>query len=314
MLCSNVTCSNVTRRTFVPLLALGASVLKLRAQAPGALPAIPKETLPPVLTPWEVNTTTGEFKNSAFPGHHVIGNIYYVGTSDYASFLITSDQGHILLNPDFEDSVDIIKANVEKLGFRFQDIKVILISHAHGDHCAGTAKAKEMTGAQVTVMEQDADLLEHATGGRGSFPQVHVNRILHDNDEVKVGASTLVARLTPGHTRGCTSWVLKTQDAGKTYNVVIIGSIGVNNAMSLVNNKNYPNIVADYQRSFQLLKSLPCDVFLASHASFYGLAEKYKKLQSGGANPFIDPAGYKAHVALMEKAFYYKLDWAMRQA
>ena len=293
----------MTRRVFSSLLATGAL---LRAQ-------IPKETLPPVLTPWEANPTTNEFKDSAFPGHHVIGNVYFVGTADYASFLITSDQGHILLNPDFEDSVDLIKASTEKLGFKFGDIRTILISHAHGDHCAGTAKAKEMTGAQVMVMEQDADLLEHPSGGRGSFKQVHLSRRLHDGDEVKVGNSTLVARLTPGHTKGCTTWVLKTTEAGKTYNVVIIGSIGVNNAATLVNNKTYPNIIEDYQTSFKVLKTIPCDVFLASHGGFYGLAAKYAKLQAGGPNPFIDPEGYKAHLTLMERAFYYKLDWAMRQ-
>jgi len=291
-----------------------ASIAVLYAQNTPALPAIPKDTLPPVLTPWEINVTTNEFKNSAFPGHHIIGNVYYVGTADYGSFLITSDQGHILINPDFEDSVDLIKASVEKLGFKFQDIKIILISHAHGDHCAGTAKAKEMTGAQVMVMDRDSELLEHPSGGRGSFKQVHINRVLHDNDEVKLGGNTLVAHLTPGHTKGCTSWALKTQDGGKTYNVVIIGSIGVNNAMSLVNNKTYPDIVQDYQTAFKLLRGLPCDVFLASHASFYGLADKYAKLQKGGPNPFIDPAGYKAHIDLMERAFYYKLDWATRQS
>ncbi len=286
----------------------------LAAQNTTALPAIPKETLPAVLTPWELNPTTNEFKDSAFPGHHVIGNVYYVGTADYASFLITSPEGHILINPDFEDSVDLIKASVEKLGFKFTDIKIILISHAHGDHCAGTAKAKEMTGAQVMVMDRDSELLEHPSGGRGSFKQVHINRVLHDNDEVKLGGNTLVAHLTPGHTKGCTSWALKTQDGGKTYNVVIIGSIGVNNAMSLVNNKNYPDIVQDYQTAFKVLRAMPCDVFLASHASFYGLAAKYAKLRQGGTNPFVDPVGYKAHLDLMEKAFYYKLDWATRQA
>lgn len=302
----------MNRRAFTSLLALGASSLA-KAQTPSGLPAIPKATLEPVLTPWEANPTTNQFKDSAFPAHHVIGNVYFVGTADYASFLITSDQGHILLNPDFEDSVDLIKASTEKLGFKFGDIKIILISHAHGDHCAGTAKAKEMTGAQVMVMEQDADLLEKPSGGRGSFKQVHLSRRLKDNDEVKLGGTTMVARLTPGHTKGCTTWVLKATDGGRTYNVVIIGSIGVNNAMSLVNNRNYPNIVEDYQTSFRLLKTIPCDVFLASHGSFYGLAAKYAKLQAGGANPFIDPEGYKAHIQLMERAFYYKLDWAMRQ-
>lgn len=285
----------------------------VRAQTPASRPAVPKETLPPVLTPWEISPQTPEFKNSAFPAHKIIGNIYYVGTSDYGSFLITSNEGHILINPDYESSVPLIQKSVEQLGFRFQDIKIILISHAHGDHCAGTARAKELTGAQVMVMDADAGVLEHPPGGRGGFPAVKVSRILHDKDEVRLGGNTLTARLTPGHTKGCTTWTLKAQDGSRSYDVVIVGSAGVNNANALVNNASYPDIVEDYQRTFRILKSLPCDVFLASHGEFYGLLDKYKKLSAGGPNPFIDPEGYKAHVSLMEKAFYYKLDWAKRQ-
>ena len=272
--------------------------------------AIPKETLPPVLTPWEITPTTGD--NDAFPGHKVIGNIYFVGTQDYASFLITSPEGHILINPDFEDSVDLIKASTEKLGFRFGDIKVILISHAHGDHAAGVAKMKEMTGAQFMVMDGDVPATEHPAAGRGGYPAAKISRVLHNGDEVKVGGNTLVARLTPGHTKGNTTWTTKVTDGGKTLDVVIIGSAGVNSAASLVNNRNYPDIVADYQKTFAVLKSLPCDVFLASHGKFYGLKAKYPQVGQG-ANPFIDPEGYKAHVKLLEQAFYYKLDWAMRQ-
>jgi len=272
--------------------------------------AVPKETLPPVLTPWEITPTTGD--NDAFPGHKVIGNIYFVGTQDYASFLITSPEGHILINPDFEDSVDLIKASTEKLGFRFGDIKVILISHAHGDHAAGVAKMKEMTGAQFMVMDGDVPATEHPPAGRGGYPAAKISRVLHDGDEVKLGGNTLVARLTPGHTKGNTTWTTKVADGGKTLDVVILGSAGVNSATSLVNNKNYPDIVADYQKTFAVLKSLPCDVFLASHGKFYGLKAKYPKVGQG-ANPFIDPEGYKAHVKLLEQAFYYKLDWALRQ-
>ena len=272
--------------------------------------AIPKETLAPVLTPWEITPTTGD--NDAFPAYKVIGNIYFVGTQDYASFLVTSTEGHILINPDFEDSVDLIKAGVEKLGFKFGDIKVILISHAHGDHAAGVAKMKEMTGAQFMVMDGDVAATEHPAAGRGGYPAAKISRVLHDGDEVKVGRNTLVAHLTPGHTKGNTTWTLKVADGGKTYDVVIIGSAGVNNATALVNNPNYPNMVEDYQKTFQVLKSLPCDVFLASHGKFYGMKAKYAKIGQG-ANPFIDPDGYKAHVKLLEQAFYYKLDWAIRQ-
>lgn len=292
--------------------AVIAFLLPVVGRGQTTLSAVPQETLPPILTPWEVNPVTNEAANGPFPAHHVIGNVYYVGTADYASFLITSPQGHILINPDFENSVPLIQKSVEQLGFKFQDIKVILISHAHGNHCAGVAKVKEMTGAQFMVMDADADTMEHPSG-RGAFPAVKPSRVLHDKDEVKHGGNLLVAHLTPGHTKGCTSWSMKVQDGGKSYDVVIVGSIGVNNATTLVNNTAYPNIVEDYQRGFKVLKSLPCDVFLASHGKFYGLAEKQAKLAGGGANPFIDPEGYKAHLKMMEKAFYYKLDWAMRQ-
>ncbi|HYL38786.1 MAG TPA: subclass B3 metallo-beta-lactamase [Bryobacteraceae bacterium] len=298
-------------------LSLFAAFFVLSSAALEAQPArvaVPKETLAPVLTPWEMAPPrTRDENNSAFPPHHVIGNVYYVGTADYASFLITSDQGHILINPDFEDSVPLIQKSVEQLGFKFQDIKIILISHAHGDHCAGTARAKELTGAQVMVMDRDAEVIEKGGAGRGGFPAVKVSRVLHDHDEVKLGGNTLVAVLTPGHTKGCTTWTLKTQDGGRTYDVVIVGSAGVNDAHYLVNNANYPDVIEDYQRTFRTLRALPCDVFLASHGGFYGLREKYPKLAQGGPNPFIDPDGYKTHVKLMERAFYYKLDWAIRQ-
>lgn len=291
-------------RVFVLALAACASLA-------GQGRLIPREALPPILAPWEITPTTDD--NAPFPGHKVIGNLYYVGTKDYASFLITSDQGHILINPDFEDSVDLIKTSVEKLGFRFRDIKVILISHAHGDHAAGTAKVKEMTGAQVMVMDADVPAMEHPPTGRGGYPPVVISRMLHDKEEVVLGGNRLVAHLTPGHTKGCTSWAFKVTENGKTYDAVIIGSIGVNNASSLTNNAAYPNIVDDYQKAFRVLRSLPCDIYLASHGKMYGLDEKYPKLAQGGANPFIDPAGYKAHIAMMERVFYYKMDWAVRQ-
>ncbi len=208
---------------------------------------VPKETLAPVLTPWEITPTAGD--NDAFPAYKVIGNVYYVGTQDYASFLITSPEGHILINPDFEDSVDLIKVSVEKLGFRFGDIKVILISHAHGDHAAGAAKMKEMTGAQYMVMDADVPATEHLASGRGGYPVARVSRVLHDNDEVRMGSNTLVAHLTPGHTKGNTTWTMKTIENGRTLDVVIVGSAGVNSAPSLVNNAGYPNIVEDYQKT-----------------------------------------------------------------
>jgi metallo-beta-lactamase class B len=224
--------------------------------------------------------------------------------------LITTPEGHILINSDFESTVPQIRASVEKLGFKFTDIKILLGSHAHGDHMEGDALVKELTAAQVMVMDQDIPAISRLTPGGKPHP---IDRVIHDGEEVKLGGTTLVAHLTPGHTKGCTTWTLKTQENGKSYNVVILGSIGVNPNYILVNNKTYPEIADDYVRGFKVLRSLPCDVFLASHGAFYGMAEKYAKLKDGGPNPFIDPAGYQAHLDLQEKNFKAKLAEQQKQ-
>jgi len=251
------------------------------------------------------NVGTPEQVNKQFPPHKVIGNVYYVGTETLASFLITTPEGHILINSSFEATVPVIRASVEQLGFRFTDIKILLGSHAHGDHMQGDALVKEMTGARVMAMEQDVPALEKMTPGNKPHP---IDRVLHDGDEVKLGGTTLVAHLTPGHTKGCTTWTLKAQEGGKSYDVVILGSIGVNPNFILVNNPDYPGIADDYIRSFKVLRGLSCDVFLGSHAAFYGLNEKYSKIGQGGPNPFIDPVGYKAFLDLNEKVFYNTLE------
>jgi len=242
--------------------------------------------------------------NKPFPPFKVIDNIYFVGTEDLGSFLITTPAGHILINSDFENTVPQIRAGVEKLGFKFTDIKILLGSHAHGDHMEGDALVKELTGAQVVVMEQDVPALSRMTPRGKPHP---MDRVIHDGEEVKLGGVTLVAHLTAGHTKGCTTWTLKAHEEGKTYNVVILGSIGVNPGYILVNNKEYPQIADDYVRGFKVLRALPCDVFLASHSRFYGMPEKHARLKDGGPNPFIDPAGYRAHLDLQEKNFNEKL-------
>jgi metallo-beta-lactamase class B len=242
--------------------------------------------------------------NKPFPPHKVIGNVYFVGTAELGSFLITTPEGHILINSDFETTVPVIRASVEKLGFRFTDIKILLGSHAHGDHMEGDAMVKELTAARVMAMEQDVPALRKMIPGGKPHP---IDKILHDGDEVTLGGTTLVAHLTAGHTKGCTTWTMKAKEGDKTYNVVILGSIGVNPGYILVNNKDYPQIADDYIRSFKILRALPCDVFIASHGRFYDLASKYPKLGQG-PNPFIDPAGYQAHLDLQEKNFYAKLE------
>jgi metallo-beta-lactamase class B len=246
-----------------------------------------------------------------FPPYRVIGNVYYVGSRDLASFLITTPQGDILINSNLSTSPQQIEKSVEQLGFKFSDIKILLISHAHYDHAAGSARIKEMTHAKYMVMDGDVPVVED--GGKSDFqygksadsqyPPAKVDRVLHDGDEVRLGGVVLVAHKTAGHTKGCTTWTLKVKDNGKMYDVVIVGSPNVNPGYKLVNNQAYPQIAQDYEQTFRVLKALPCDVFLGAHGGYYDMLAKYPRLKDGGENPFIDPAGYKAYVADREQAF-----------
>lgn len=251
--------------------------------------------------------------DAAFPPHRVIGNVYYVGSRDLASYLITTPEGHILINSSFEETVPLIRASVESLGFKMHDIKLLLASHAHSDHVAGHALAKELTGAKVYVMRGDDAVI--ASGGEGQYLYTDsrwkpcpVDRVLKDGEEVKLGDVTLIARRTPGHTRGCTTWTWRVADGGKDYNVVVIGSPNVNPGYRLVDNPDYPEIADDFAKTFQILKSQPCDVFLGAHGAYYGMSAKYEAFKKGtDKNPFIDAAGYRAYVEEREKAFRDKL-------
>jgi acetyl esterase/lipase len=243
-----------------------------------------------------------------FPAHKVIGNVYYVGSKDLATYLITTPEGHILINSGFDRTVPLIERSVESLGFKLTDVKVLLASHAHSDHVAGLARLQKLTGAKVYVMQGDDQVI--ASGGKGQYlytadrwDPCKVDRVLKDRDEVKLGGVTLVARMTPGHTRGCTTWTWKVEDGGKTYDVVVIGSPNVNPGYRLVNNKDYPEIAGDFARTFAVLKSLPCDVFLGAHGGYYGMVERHALLKKGTGNPFVNPEGYKEYVAQKERAF-----------
>jgi metallo-beta-lactamase class B len=250
-----------------------------------------------------------------FPPFHIAGNLYYVGSKGLANYLIVTPEGNILVNSDLEANIPLIQGSIEKLGFHFQDTKILLISHAHWDHDAGSAKIKELTGAQYMVMDGDVPVVE--SGGKSDFqygnrPELlytpaKVDRVLHDGDEVKLGGAVLVAHLTPGHTKGCTTWTMKVTEAGKTYDVVIVGSPNVNPGYKLVNNTAYPEIARDYERMFHALKSLPCDVFLGAHGAYFGMEEKYSRLKPGVVSPFVDPAGYRRFVADKEQEFRTEL-------
>ena len=240
-----------------------------------------------------------EDQTTQFPPHKVIGNIYYVGTRSLASFIVSTPAGLVLINSSYERNVPVLKASVEQLGFKFADIRIVLGSHAHGDHQEGDALVKEMTGAQVMAMAEDVPALKNMRPGGKEHP---VDRVLRDGESVTLGGTTLVAHLTPGHSRGNTTWTLKAEDGGKKYDVVIVGSLGVNPGFRLVNNTDVPGMADEYRRAFKVVRSLPCDVPLASHGAMYNLAEKYPKI-AAGPNPFIDPAGHKAEIDLMEAMF-----------
>jgi metallo-beta-lactamase class B len=250
-----------------------------------------------------------------FPPFRIAGNLYYVGSKGLANYLIATPQGHILINSDLEANVPLIRASVEKLGFKFSDIKILLISHAHWDHDAGSAVIKQLTGARYMVMEADVPVVE--SGGKRDFqygstpaslyPPTKVDRVLHDGDEVKLGDAVLVAHLTPGHTKGCTTWTMKVQEGGKTFDVVIVGSPNVNAGYKLVGNTLYPKIAEDYERTFRVLKSLPCDYFLGAHGSYFDMETKYAQSQAGLSTAFIDRDGYQKYVAERERAFRAEL-------
>ena len=241
----------------------------------------------------------------AVPPFKIAGNLYYVGTADLAAYLIHTLQGNILINSDFEEDVPTIHSSIEKLGFKYTDTKILLISHAHGDHDAGTGLIKKETGAKLMVM--DADVPEEQSTARGR-PGAHVDRVLHDGDAVELGGSRLVAHLTPGHTKGCTTWTMQVRDGARTLNAVIVGSPNVNPGYILVGNKNYPEIADDYAKTFVVLRNLPCDLFLGAHGAYFGMAAKYDRMKAGAANPFIDPDGYKAYVAERDSTFRKEWD------
>ena len=218
-----------------------------------------------------------------FPAHRVMGNLFFVGTAGLGTFLITTPEGHILINTDFERTIPLIERSVEAMGFDLEDVKIILGSHAHGDHQAADVFLRERIGAQIMIMEEDVAGWQRMNRGDGGIP---IDRILHDGEEVTLGGTTLVAHRTPGHTRGCTSWGMELEEDGETYDALIVCSFGVNANYILVDNPNYPDIAEDYRATFAKARAMPVDVFVAAHGSFYGLPTKHEKLlHSDGGRP-----------------------------
>jgi metallo-beta-lactamase class B len=248
----------------------------------------------------------------------VIGNIYYVGANEVTSFLITGSAGHILLDAGFAETAPQVRQNIEALGFRLADVKILLNSQAHFDHAGGLAEIKQLTGARLIASAADAELM--ARGGKGDFAfgdrlayqPIKADRVVADDESIDLGDTKMTAHLTPGHTKGCTTWTMPVTENGKTYAVVFLGGVTVP-GYKLVGNEQYPAIADDYARSFALLKKLPCDVFLGAHGSYFGLE---KKLPRTGEtrNPFIDPEGYRTHIDERERLFHEQLDREKREA
>jgi len=247
---------------------------------------------------------TPEQQRTPFPPHKIIGNVYSVSTEKQGSFLISTPDGLILVNTNFEVAVPGLRDSVEKLGFRFDDIKIILGSHAHGDHMEGDALVKDLTRAQVMAMEQDIPALERMRPGGKPHP---IDQVLHDGDEVSLGGTTLVAHLTAGHTAGDTTWTMRAEEGGKSYSVVILGGMGVTAGQMLANAGGLTPLAEAYMRSFKFLRSIPCDVPLGSHASMFNLADKYPRLGKG-VNPYIDHEGYLEELDARERVFNIRLD------
>lgn len=248
-----------------------------------------------------------------FPPLRIVGNLYYVGDEDLCSYLIVTPQGDILINTGYDWSVPDIQGRVAKLGFKFTDIKILLVTHAHSDHAAGEAGAKRLTGARLFAMQEEVALLEsggktdYLFGNSNWFEPVKVDRVLHDGEKIELGGTVLTAYLHPGHTKGSTSYAMDVADGGKTYHVLIANLGNLNDGVVLLHNPKYPNIVQDYERTFQAQEQLHCDIFLSSHAAQFALLRKWRPGDPYDPNRFVDPEAYQRAVARSELRFFQQL-------
>jgi metallo-beta-lactamase class B len=285
--------------TFVLSTIFAARTLlaPLPAMAQGAGRGAPRVVIPtpsPEVMNEDPQTETMRNDLMAFPPFKVIGNVYFIGTSYLGSFLITTPQGNIVINSDYEELIPTMKASIESLGFKMEDTKILLASHAHNDHQTADAMFKEMTGAQTMFMAEDVPALERMMPGGKAHP---IDRTLHDGDTVTLGGMTLTSHLNPGHTLGCTTWTFPVTDAGRTYNVTIVCG-GLQDDARLVYNANQPELGNMWGATIEKWKTYPTDVFLGSHTWFFNLTGKYKRMKANpSVNPWIDPAGYKQFVS-----------------
>ena len=248
-----------------------------------------------------------------FPGHRVIGNLYAVGTYDLAVFLITSPEGHILINTGIEDSTPMIRKNIESVGFRLEDVKILLTMQSHWDHTAALAEIKQITGAKMWATEDDARVLEDGGvsdphfGGKQSFKPVKVDRIIKDGEVIKLGDIRLTTVLTPRHTEGSSSYTMKLSEGGRDYNVAIANMASINPGKKLTVNPTYAGVSDDFAETFRKQKQMAIDVWVAAHGSQYGLHDKYTAGQAYTPDTFVDPDGFRAAVANYERLYIEQL-------
>ena len=244
-----------------------------------------------------------------FPGHRVIGNLYAVGGYDLAVFLITTDQGHILINTGLEDSVQMIRGNIRSLGYRMEDVRILLSQQAHWDHTAGLAEIKKVTGAQMWATQKDARILEDGGfsdphfGGQVSFKPVGVDRIIAEGEVIALGDLRLTVHGHPGHTEGSSSYSMIVHENGKDYQVVI-----ANMGTKLLQEPTYPGVADDFASTYRKQKAMPVDVWVAAHGSQYGLHDKWQPGQTYDPNTFVDPEGFKMAVEALEKRYFKQIE------
>jgi metallo-beta-lactamase class B len=249
--------------------------------------------------------------NQPIEPYRIADNLFYVGSSGISSYLITSSSGHIVIDAGYPETAPQIESNIAKLGFKLSDVKILLNTQAHFDHAGGFAELKRATGARLLASPEDAAMIEG--GGRGDFnfgdqspfPPVRVDRRLKDRDEVRVGNVVLTAHFTPGHTKGCTTWTWDTRDRGRTYHVAVLCGLTILDGTKVSGMPAYQAIQHDYERTFEVLKFLPCDIFLGAHPAYYDGTKKAAEMRAhpDGPNPFVDPDGYRTYIAQMEKRF-----------
>jgi metallo-beta-lactamase class B len=248
----------------------------------------------------------------AIPPFRIANRLYYVGSRELSAFLVDSGKGLILLDAGVPEYAPKLLANIRALGFDPRDLRILLNSQAHADHAGGLAAIKAATGARMLASAADAGLLER--GGKGDFawgddlayPAVKVDGIVRDKQRVKLGRVTMTAHLTPGHTKGCTTWTMPVTDRGRTYVAQFNCSTSIP-GYKLLGTPAYPQMAADYARTFAKLRRLPCDIFLGSHGSFFNLDAK-RAAPAGAANPFVDRQGCKRYLDRSEEAFRKQLE------